>query len=282
MRRIMGIRRLISVETRNITILAGESKDISETFHVKANCTYKAFVWSKGTLTPVSKAIDVPAYICSDSIYVFDSYSTGVNVHGEDVYYVDCWERGSHLSSSSGNGTLCFPAECDTVIENMKMGDVFTIAYYSDGNGGFRDEIKVIFTPGKEPIPINTPLKDYICIDNVSEYFRFLDDGGEQENEVVFGIVTNVEEVNAEEADWGIQMALLNEEGEKSVFISDAYTRVMYYRPCFSKPLRLQTINVKAISTSSNFVTDENGNIDFENTPVGNLRYAFLRKNAEK
>lgn len=246
-----------------------ESYTVKSVYHLKKDKAYTAYLYQNGdeTVRTVLLLEKFEWPVPTQPLCIFEGYTESPSDEKEIhvIYWTSGVEQKEPLSVSSES--------LIKVVQGMDKGDAFL---YSLGQDGYVNDIDVIFHPGQEMIPFYTDFDQYVDIRGVEEHFQLAGQDGEQENEVYFGYVGEVNEING-----GIQMVLVDESGRLAgpgyqYFVVPDEANIYYYNPSLREERWIQGTSVSTIQPSL-YMRDNLGNIDFENTDPKFMRYAFVR-----
>ena len=264
----------VQVQEDAAVFFIGEGKPqqayaVRSVYELEKDKSYTAYLyWNGGEAVQTILLLEGIDWIAPyEPLCIFDSY-TLARLNGKDVMNVTYWESGNKQEEPLTVSEPAFEA-----VKGMERGDVFI---YGLNSSGLVNIIEVIFRPGKEPIPFYTDFDQYVDISGVEEHFQLAGQDGDKENEVYFGYVGKVVDIKG-----GKRVVLVDETGEFTFsssqdFIVPDVANIYYYNPSLMKERQIQRASVSIISPS--FYTQDNlGNIDFENTDLNFMRYAFVR-----
>ncbi len=246
-----------------------ESYTVKSVYHLKKDKAYTAYLYTNDAQNIQTILILEEFYwiASSEPLCIFESYTLS-KLDGQEVRYVTYWTNGTRAEEPLTVSEPAFEA-----VQGMDKGDAFV---YGLNASGLVNNIEVIFRPGREMIPFYTDFDEYVDISGVGDHFQFAGQDGEQENEVYFGYVGEVNEING-----GIQMVLVDESGRLAgpgyqYFVVPDEANIYYYNPSLREERWIQGTSVSTIQPSL-YMRDNLGNIDFENTDPKFMRYAFVR-----
>lgn len=246
-----------------------ESYTVKSVYHLKKDKAYTAYLYTNDAQNIQTILILEEFYwiASSEPLCIFESYTLS-KLDGQEVRYVTYWTNGTRAEEPLTVFEPAFEA-----VQGMDKGDAFV---YGLNASGLVNNIEVIFRPGREMIPFYTDFDEYVDISGVGDHFQFAGQDGEQENEVYFGYVGEVNEING-----GIQMVLVDETGRFAgpgyqYYVVPNVANIYYYNPSLREERWIQGASVSTIQPSL-YMQDYSGNIDFENTNPIFMRYAFVR-----
>lgn len=246
-----------------------EAYTVGSVYHLEKDKPYTAYLYTNDAQNIQTILILEEFYWPQPSapLCIFDSYTVSP-LNEKEVINVRYWANGIKQEE-----TLIVPEPLFEVVHGMYKGDAFL---YSLGQDGQVSDIEVIFRPGIDMIPIYTDFDEYVDINGVEDHFQLAGQDGEQENEVYFGYVGKVNEING-----GIQMVLVDETGRFAgpgyqYYVVPNVANIYYYNPSLREERWIQGASVSTIQPSL-YMQDYSGNIDFENTNPIFMRYAFVR-----
>lgn len=206
------------------------------------------------------------AFNTSDSLAIFVE-ATSAKVDGDDVYNVTYWKNGAKVEAP-----LVFESTVD--ISGLSRGDAFLYAVNQDGRV---DDISVVFSAGVKPEisagALNVSLMSKV--DTSMDDFKVLDASGDDDNEVYFGLVGKL--VTAGD---NLRATLVTESGkfdgtEKVINIPKTATVTVVNTALNDS--KVVSAGTTTDITASFFTKDSDGNIDFANSDIRDMNYAFVR-----
>lgn len=246
-----------------------EAYTVGSVYHLEKDKPYTAYLYTNDAQNIQTILILEEFYwiASSEPLCIFESYTLS-KLDGQEVRYVTYWTNGTRAEEPLTVSEPAFEA-----VQGMDKGDAFV---YGLNASGLVNNIEVIFRPGREMIPFYTDFDEYVDINGVEDHFQLAGQDGEQENEVYFGYVGKVNEING-----GIQMVLVDETGRFAgpgyqYYVVPNVANIYYYNPSLREERWIQGASVSTIQPSL-YMQDYSGNIDFENTNPIFMRYAFVR-----
>lgn len=206
----------------------------------------------------------------NESLCVLEEWTSSL-INSKPCYLIKYWENGSLAED-----LLTAAGELRDLIQGMEKGDVFL---YSTDQSGMVQDIDVIFSPGINAIPYYTSFRNMVDLKGAENY-KYIGEEGNQENEVYFGYVGKTVDTFK-----GLRMTLVDETGKFSensskTFVVPYTANVIYYNPAMASHKQIQSASAYDICTSG-YEEDSEGNMDFENTSLHRMNYAFIKTNKD-
>lgn len=264
------------LEEANIFFLSPD-RDIAD-YHVSGiesledGKTYTAYLYGDaGKGAKIALILDADIWLGqNESLCVLEEWRSPL-INGKPCYLIKYWENGrlaeDLLTAAGGLRDL---------IQGMEKGDVFL---YSTDQSGMVQDIDVIFSPGINAIPYYTSFRNMVDLKGAENY-KYIGEEGNQENEVYFGYVGKTVDTFK-----GLRMTLVDETGKFSensskTFVVPYTANVIYYNPAMASHKQIQSASAYDICTSG-YEEDSEGNMDFENTSLHRMNYAFIKTNKD-
>ena len=208
------------------------------------------------------------AFNTSDSLAIFVEASSA-KLNGDDVNYVTYWKDGKLVETP-----LVF--ESTVNVSGLERGDAFLYALNQDGRV---DNIEVIFSAGTKPeisgSALNQKLINKVTIAGV-DGFKLLDDTTvSEDNEVYFGLIGKM----ATSGD-NVRATLVSEtglfDGSEKVINIPKTAKVTVVNTALSDAKKVAEGTVNDM-TASFYAKTATGDIDFKNSDIADMNYAFVR-----